>query len=250
MTDRTSTSLYLSLLKRCLTRTLFPDAILDWDQATVRPFDPTRRADGRDWPTEALTMVGMARLDNIQSCVETVLADGVPGDLMETGVWRGGCGILMRAVLAAQEDQTRLVWLADSFQGLPPPSPDEFPVDHADPHSTFEHLRVSQTQVEDNFRLFDLLDDRVRFLPGWFRDALPTAPVEQLAVLRLDGDMYESTWVALESLYPRVAPGGFVIVDDYGAIDACRQAVNDYRATHSIDVPVHPIDWTGVYWRR
>jgi O-methyltransferase len=246
-----ATDRYLSLLKRCLTRTLFPDQILDWDRRTILPFDPTRRADGSDWPTDALTMVGMARLDNLQMCIETALRDGVPGDLMEAGVWRGGCGILMRAVLDAHDVPDRQVWLADSFQGrLPPPSSLEYPADVGDPHSTFDHLRVSQTEVAANFRMFDLLDDRVRFLPGWFRDTLPTAPVEQLAVLRLDGDMYESTWVALNALYPKVAPGGFVIVDDYGAIPACRQAVEDYRAAHGVVAPVTRIDWAGVYWRR
>jgi O-methyltransferase len=112
-----ATARYLSLLKRCLTRTLFPDQILDWDRRTILPFDPARRADGSDWPTDALTMVGMARLDNLQLCIETALRDGVAGDLMETGVWRGGCGILMRAVLDAHGDRDRQVWLADSFQG-------------------------------------------------------------------------------------------------------------------------------------
>jgi O-methyltransferase len=90
----------------------------------------------------------------------------------------------------------------------------------------------------------------VRFLKGWFRDTLPTAPVQRLALLRLDGDLYESTTDALTHLYPEVSPGGFVVVDDYGDIAACRQAVTDYRKAHGIEEPIVPIDWSGAYWRR
>jgi O-methyltransferase len=97
---------------------------------------------------------------------------------------------------------------------------------------------------------YGLLDDQVRFLRGWFKDTLPDAPIRQLAVLRIDGDLYESTMDVLTHLHPKVTAGGFVIVDDYGEIASCRQAVTDYRSAHSIDNPIMPIDWTGVYWRR
>jgi len=250
MKDVAST-LYLQLLKRCLTRTLFPDATWDWNLTRIDPFDPKRREIGQDWPTEAVTMAGMRRLDNLQSCIETALLDRVPGDLMETGVWRGGCGILMRAVLEAHRDAARCVWLADSFQGLPPPSPEEYPQDANDIHSQLtSYLGVSLETVRRNFEQFELLDSRVRFLPGWFRDTLPDAPVQQIAVLRLDGDMYESTHLALSALYPKVSIGGFVIVDDYGALPNCKQAVEDFRAANNITDPTSAVDWTGVYWRR
>ena len=85
------------------------------------PFGQRKRDLGLDWPAEAETMIGMQRLTSLQHCVETVLADDVPGDLVECGVWRGGAGILMRAVLSAYEDETRRVWLADSFEGVPLP---------------------------------------------------------------------------------------------------------------------------------
>lgn len=121
-----------------------------------------------------------------------------------------------------------------SFAGLPKPDPERFPADQGDQHWTQTRLAVSLEEVQDNFARYGLLDDRVRFLVGWFRDTLPAAPIERLAVLRMDGDMYESTWQALEYLYPKVSPGGFVIVDDFGAIQACRAAVEDYRARHDI----------------
>jgi hypothetical protein len=220
------------------------------DLVHTRSFDPAVRATGRDWPTEAETMVGLQRLDNLQDCIVTVLRDGIPGDLVETGVWRGGCAILMRAVLKAWGDDRRQVWLADSFQGLPEPAPDQYPQDAGDVHAQFTpYLGVSLDVVKANFARYDLLDDQVRFLPGWFRDTLPTAPIDRIAVLRLDGDMYESTYQALSALYAKVPPGGFVIIDDYGALPRCRLAVEDFRAANHISETIMPIDWTGVYWR-
>jgi O-methyltransferase len=104
-------------------------------------------------------------------------------------------------------------------------------------------------EVQDNFRKFDLLDDQVVFLKGWFKDTLPGAPIEQLAVLRLDGDMYGSTMEALEVLYPKLSPGGFCVIDDY-ALPNCRKAIDDYRAQHGIRSPLIRIDWTGHFWRK
>lgn len=239
---------YLELLKGCLTRELFLDE--EPDDGRTADQRAADRAEGRDWPAHAETMVGRARLDSLQACVETVLADGVPGDLLEAGVWRGGASILMRAALAAHGDTSRRVWLADSFQGLPAPEPDRYPADAGGDLSGIDVLAVTRAQVEAAFARYGLLDDRVCFLEGWFEDTLAAAPVDRLAVLRLDGDYYASTIVALEALEPRVSPGGFVVIDDHGAIEGCRKAVDDYRADRGITAPIEPIDWTGVYWRK
>ena len=242
--------LYLEQMKRSLVNWLYRDAAdltLGRDPRDER--HPWRRDVFAEWRQPAHTMAGLKRLDNVQRCLEQVLADGVPGDLIETGVWRGGVPIFMRACLAAYGVTDRFVWLADSFEGLPPPSPDQYPEDEGDMLHTIPELRVSLDHVRSHFDRYGLLDDRVRFLPGWFRDTLPEAPIERLALLRLDGDMYESTIVALTHLYPKLSPGGYVIVDDYGAIPSCRRAVHDYRAAHGITSAIVPIDWTGVYWR-
>src|SRR3954469_17633661 len=218
--------LYLDLLKRSLTRYGFEDETIVPETREHTELDLDRRMDGRDWPVHAETMVGVLRLDNLQELLETVLAEDVPGDVIETGVWRGGASIFMRGVLAAHGDKTRTVWLADSFQGLPPPDGEQYPADAGDQLFTIDLLAVSLDQVKANFERYGLLDVRVRFLQGWFRDTLPTAPVERLSLIRLDGDMYESTIVALDALYPKLSPGGFVVVDDYGAIPGCKQAVD------------------------
>jgi O-methyltransferase len=250
-TEANPEELYLDLLKRCLTRSLFPERT-SFDPAVRErvPFDPQQRAEGRDWPDEAETMIGLRRLDSLQDCVIAVIRESIPGDLIETGVWRGGATIFMRGVLKANGDQSRLVWVADSFQGLPEPDVDRYPIDRGyGQGGTHDALAVTLDEVKANFARYGLLDDRVRFLPGWFRETLPTAPLDRLAVLRLDGDMYESTMVALTALYPKVSPGGYVIVDDY-KLARGRAAVDDFRVEHGIDEPIQQIDWTGIFWRR
>jgi hypothetical protein len=260
--------LYLELLKRALMHTLYwPPDVGGYDGRTrlsrwlfarlrqrgITPLrlqaDPeTRRAEGRDWPVFAHTMVGRARLDNLHECVERVLADDVPGDLIEAGTWRGGSAILMRGILRAHDVEDRAVFVADSFEGLPPPDP-RYPADADGRFHTSDLLRVSRDRVEDNFRRYDLLDDQVRFLAGWFSETLPTLSDRTFSVIRLDGDMYESTMDSLMNLYPLLSLGGYVIVDDW-SIPACRQAAEDYRRIQGIDETIREIDWTGVYWRR
>lgn len=213
------------------------------------PWTEEDRRLGKVWPGFAHTMIGMERLDHLQHCVETVLAEGIEGDLAETGVWRGGASMLMKGVLHAYRDQERTLFLADSFQGLPSPDLDTFPQDNGDTLHEFGYLAVSAEEVRSNFANYGLLDDRVVFLEGWFRDTLPSAPIEKLALLRLDGDMYESTMEALDALYPKLTPGGFCIIDDY-ALEGCKAAVGDYRQRHAIRAPLETIDWTGRYWRK
>ncbi|MDR3413231.1 MAG: TylF/MycF/NovP-related O-methyltransferase [Formivibrio sp.] len=217
---------------------------------TARERLANMRRNGLDWPLRAHTMIGMKRLDNLQFCVETALNDGIKGDLIETGVWRGGACIFMRAILKAYGDTARTVWAADSFAGLPLPNAEIYQADAGDKHHSFvDHLGVSRQAVEDNFRTYNLLDEQVRFLEGWFKDTLPNAPINHLAILRLDGDMYESTIQALESLYHKLSPGGFVIVDDY-ILGPCRQAVTDFRSRNCINNEIVDIDGVGVFWRK
>jgi O-methyltransferase len=216
---------------------------------SVVPANLRKRVEGRDWPAIGLTMVGKKRLDNVQQCVERVLEDGVPGDLVETGVWRGGTAMLMRAVLKAHSVKDRLVFAADSFEGLPVPDADKFPVDAGCHLHEWEYLAVSLEEVKANFARFGLLDDQVRFVKGWFRDTMPALSGHPWAVIRLDGDMYESTMTVLENLYPDLSLGGYLIVDDY-RIRRCRTAVEDYRRARGIQEEIEAVDWTGAYWRK
>jgi O-methyltransferase len=210
------------------------------------------RARGTVVPLTAHTMIGRARLDHLQSCVEAVLQEGIAGDLVEAGVWRGGAAILMRAVLAAYEVHDRRVWLADSFMGLPPPDAQNFPADRGSALHEDKTFSVGLREVQKNFAAYDLLDEQVAFVPGWFKDTLPAAPIDRIAVLRLDADLYESTWQALTALYDRVSPGGFVVIDDYRTMPPCHRAVDDFRERNGITSRIHEIPGAadGVYWRR
>ncbi|MBI1391072.1 MAG: macrocin O-methyltransferase [bacterium] len=243
-----SINLYLDLLKRCLLDEIYRDGSIT--HGVEEPYNPAARAEGRDWPRSAHTMVGRLRLDHLEKCLQSVLEENIAGDVIEAGVWRGGAAIFMRGVLKANQSIDRVVWAADSFQGLPEPDSERFPADAGDRHHAAPELAVSLDEVQSNFERYGLLDNGVRFLPGWFHETLPEAPIKKLSLIRLDGDMYESTWVALEALYDKLSPGGYLIVDDYGAVRACRKAVEDFRAKHGIEEPIETIDWTGAFWRK
>jgi O-methyltransferase len=239
------------LLSRYMSKR-FLTAVREQGLVLMKPVEVTaaQREEGLIWPGYADTMIGMKRMNNLQLAIETVLKEGVKGDFLEAGVWRGGASILMRGILAAHEVTDRTVYVADSFAGLPPPDEDKYPADRGDKHHENEYLAVSLEEVKRNFQRYELLDEQVTFLKGWFSDTLPAAPINKLAVLRADGDMYSSTMDILENLYPKLAVGGFCIIDDYGAIPACKKAVDTYRQRHDITDTMIEIDWTGRYWRK
>lgn len=265
----TAEALYLDLMKRCLVNLIYgeleawpvePRRFLKrkvvqafkargikmvWD----KPFNPEDRLYGRGWPAGAHTMLGIKVLDNLQFCVEDVLAKGVAGDLIETGVWRGGATIFMRAILKAHGVRDRKVWVADSFKGLPPPDSARYPADAGAQFHTTKLFAVPLDVVRANFEKYGLLDEQVCFLQGWFRETLPSAPIEKLAVIRLDGDMYESTMDALTALYPKLSSGGYLIADDY-ALPGCKQAIHDYRKAEGITHEILPIHGSAVYWQH
>jgi len=269
--------LYLDLLKHSVTASLYPES--GWRVVTgfrpgrmtrsarvrrwairrlrrqglmlIRPtaFDASARAVGHDWPCFGYSMVGTARLNHLHACIDAVLRDNVPGDLLEAGVWLGGCTIFMQGMLVRKGVTNRRIWVADSFEGLPPPRSD---VDRALTSydlSWSEYLAVGVDEVRANFARFGLLHDNVSFLKGWFSNTLRAAPIQQLALLRLDADLYESTMDVLTALYSKVSRGGFVIVDDYHSWPGCRQAVDEYRRAFDVTAPLLPIDEQAVWWR-
>lgn len=216
-----------------------------------KPYDPRSREIGMDWPSRAESMIGLRRMENIQQCVAAIVADQIPGDLIETGVWRGGAVIFMQANLKAWGATNRTVWAADSFQGLPRPNVADYPADQGDTFYKQTGLGVGADVVRHNFERYGLWDDNVQFLVGWFKDTLPTAPIESLSLMRLDGDLYESTIQALDALYPKLSVGGFCIIDDYGTlVSQAQAAVHDYRRKHGINDEIIDIDGSGAYWRK
>jgi len=269
--------LYLDLLRKCLTASIYEEsawAVIQGKPAIprdgeslvkrwfrqwtvnqlrkrslmlVRPqsYDAAKRENGVDWPCFGFTMIGHRGLDNIQKCVEEVLANGVPGDFIETGAWQGGATIYMRALLRAYGITDRVVWVADSFEGLPAPE------DAADgwDMSNVQYLKIGLDRVKRNFSQFGLLDDQVRFLQGWFKDTLPSSPIQKLALLRLDGDLYSSTMDSLSNLYSKVSAGGIVIVDDYFSWPSCRRAVDEFIREKRIRADIQGEEIGKAYWR-
>ena len=255
-----ASALYLELLKKALLRSdqfapPSPIRMRDWRRFIVSPVQRALQRRGYEitparLPEYALgeTMIGRARLDNIQFCIESVLDDEVAGDLIETGVGKGGATIFMRAVLAVHGVTDRTVWAADSYEGFPEVDDGFTYTGELGDLATLPVAGLEQVQA--NFDRYGLLDERVRFLKGWFSETLPSAPIEKIAVLRLDGDRYDSTCDALGSLEPRVSAGGYVIVDDYGAFLGCRRAIDDYRERNSITAPLEWVDYQAVMWRK
>jgi len=240
---------YLNLLRECLLDNIYgKQKSIDAQGTVISSVTDAQIAEGLYWPERAHTMIGRNRLDNVRYVVEKVLSENIPGDLIETGVWRGGATIFMKGILNANNDINRKVYVADSFEGLPKPDP-KYPVDNNDPHHTFDFLKISVDEVKKNFEAYNLLDEKVIFVKGFFETSLKNANINKLSVLRLDGDMYSSTIQVLEQLYDKVSIGGFIIIDDY-TLPGAYNAVIDFRKLRNITDEIIPIDVASAYWRK
>lgn len=234
-------SLYLSLMESVLTGSVYRDP------SVAKAYQDEERIRGGDWPLYSHTMIGQKRLHQLREACETVLREDIPGNFLECGVWRGGAAIMMKAALVANDCNDRDVILADSFNGLPAPdSPEDSTFKMSQDDLNF--LKVSMAEVIDNFRSYGLFDSSIRLIPGWFSETLPKLNVP-LSILRADGDLYKSTWDILINCYDLVSDGGFVIIDDYGAMIECRRAVDRFLEERKLKVDMQEIDWSGVYWR-
>jgi hypothetical protein len=301
--DADGRDLYLDLMKRTVTNIVYQDlpSLFFDGEGPVRlagGFSLPRRVMGEDQPADAHTMVGLRRLENLQHCIEQALSSNVPGDLIETGAFRGGASMFMRAVLKAHGVTERKVFVCDTFLEAVAPRPHwilmpllqalasvpsrrwrrklfmmgqwlvgsakAFP-DSAEPSEDWVEFVVASVrhpsmipkcggtglnEVKSAFARYGLLDEQVVFLQGFFADTLPDAPIDRLAVIRLDGDTYESTRDGISLLYPKLSEGGFCVVDDYGAFSECRRAIDEYRQAHKIEDEIIAIDKMGVYWRK
>lgn len=249
----TPVDLYLDLLAKSLTASIDrPEPDHDNPDAAKFVVSFTMHYIRRN----AVTMLPRVRLDNLRKLIEVVLAEGIPGDMIETGVWRGGASIFIRGCLEAMGASDRVTWVADSFEGLPEPDPSrtkEFDFFHSPMmQKQYSKLAAGIEEVRKNFENYGLMSENVRFLKGWFKDTLPSAPIERLSIMRLDGDYYESTRDALTALYAKLSPGGFVIIDDYGEDHwtDCRQAVEEFRTAQGISDRVTVVDSSCVFWRK
>ncbi|MET1112467.1 MAG: PqqD family peptide modification chaperone [Allosphingosinicella sp.] len=268
-------SRYLSLLKRAVGNLLYPELELliehleqgsgglsgaelqrfQRDIAERQPEAFARLLAGKHQGTGPLrfahTMIGLFRLSNIERCAERIFAERIPGDFLEAGVCKGGAAIFMRGLQVAHGESARKTFVVDSFEGVPPSDParDAGYGLHLE-EARFPWLACSEETVRDHFSRYDLLDPNVVFVKGWLADSLPGAAIGPLALLRVDVDLYSSTLECLELLYDKLVVGGFVIVDDYGFLRCCRDAVDEFRARRGVSEPIQWIDGSGIYWRK
>jgi len=252
---------YFNLCKRILTDTISdellcrrffqdPNSLTDFEIINSTNENPAAKSIfGTFWPKRAHTMIGLMRLENLQFCVEDIIKNNVKGDLIETGVWRGGATIFMRIILKKYEILDKIVHVADSFEGFPQPNPEMFPEDLGLNLQSIQELKVGLNEVKNNFKMYGVLDSQVQFIKGFFENTMKTAPIEKLSLLRLDSDMFSSTLVVLENLYDKLSSGGYLIVDDY-FLKGCKKATDDFRLQNNISEPLQEIDPYSVFWKK
>lgn len=215
------------------------------------------------------TMVGWSRLCNVHDSLDYIRENNIEGDLMETGVWKGGVCIFMAEYVRLYK-MNKKIYVADSFEGLPRPDTKNYSMIDKDIelynefNGSFKQdpnmgildsnglpqiFGVSLENVKYNFKLFNLLNDNIIFLKGWFKDTMVNNKIERLSLLRLDGDLYSSTMDVLNNMYNNVSKNGIIIIDDYG-LKRCKEAVTDFREKNSISDKIHHIDSCGVYWNK
>lgn len=210
--------------------------------------------EGKVWPPgETMTMVGRKRLENSLGLAMDVIEREIPGDFIEAGIWRGGVVAVWAALLKSQPGHGRKVYGADSFEGIPPAKPDQYPADSA--HTGCDGMEIlndnSKARVEGYLSRLGLLSEDLVLVEGWFNETLANIETEKFAVIRADGDTYESTIQILENLYPKLSDGGYIIIDDYFSWAGCRSAVEEFRGMNAGACgELITVDWTAVYWRK
>jgi len=198
------------------------------------------------------TMVSNKNLITLYRLVQRADKLGLPGDIVECGVWNGGSAAVMGLARAQHtlSEKNRLVWLFDSFQGLPAPTEKDGKLERK--HYFEGWCRGDVNRVKRIFAKLGVPSDLIKIVPGWFENTLRTAPVDRVAILHIDADWYESVKLVLDVFYDKVVPGGFVILNDYGAWPGCNQALADFFTEHGInDIVMSQVEpSTGAYFQK
>ncbi len=199
------------------------------------------------------TNMGRARLAALQACMDTVRTENVQGDIVEVGTGRGGGGIFLRGYLDAYEMLESTVWIADEFRASPPGQTTGAWDQETDVipggGPGFPDLWPDLNNVRDGFKRYDLLDKRVRFAQGPVAQSLATEPIGKVSLIRIGEGITDDARVALDLLYPKLAVGGFVVIDRYNA-PRVQKAVDAFRSEHGIEEQLERVDWAGATWRK
>uniref|UniRef100_A0A7R9WMA8 Macrocin O-methyltransferase n=2 Tax=Craspedostauros australis TaxID=1486917 RepID=A0A7R9WMA8_9STRA len=252
---------YLEMLKSTVSATAYGASemsvipALGKRRSRVKPYNEKRRQQGNDWTYLGYTMTGTARLNNVRDLLMDVFKNNIPGDYIETGVWRGGSSIFARGVIEVFGQGHRHSYVCDSFQGLPPGDKNIHKGDTGWDNTPY--LEVSKEHVMGFFREVNLLnEEKVHFVKGFFKDSMPglSKQVGKFAVMRLDGDMYESTVDVLYTMYDKLSIGGYLIIDDWWATKnvpfPAKDACEDFFLVHGINPEIIPVDNMSIYWKK
>lgn len=202
------------------------------------------------------TMTSIERMYALYTATRHVIANQTPGHFVECGVWRGGSMMLIAYTLLRLASTDRDLWLYDTFDGMPPPTAED--VQEMSGRSASEILAEHEKSgddpfwgvapralVEENLHRTGYPAGRIRFIEGDVQTTIPAQAPEQIALLRLDTDWYASTRHELRHLYPRIATGGVLIIDDYGYWRGARKATDEYLQSLPAPPLLHRIDYTG-----
>jgi O-methyltransferase len=182
------------------------------------------------------TMVGPERIQNLSRLAQGIDEEGIPGDVVECGVYKGGTAALL-ARTATHSRLPRALWLFDVFRGMPPATS----VDGPGASDWVGNLKSSTGRVERLLRRTGADLSRVRIVPGLFQETFPSVRIPQIALLNLDADWYESVKLCLETFYDSVVPRGFVSFDDYNSWPGCRLAVDEFFRLRGLPFPLNPV---------
>ncbi len=200
------------------------------------------------------TMTSPERINALVTALEYIVRRGIPGDIVECGVWRGGSMMAAAETLTRLGDERRRLFLFDTFDGMPPPAEEDRNyrgeaaselLDAADRSSAWVWAVAQLDDVRANMASTGYPDERIVYVQGRVEDTIPAQAPERIALLRLDTDWYESTKHELEHLFPRLSPGGILIIDDYGHWAGARKAVDEYLDEQNMPCFLCRIDYTG-----
>jgi len=193
---------------------------------------------GLDWPPFGYTMIGKQRLENFRAAIHEVDRNNIPGAIIETGVWRGGA-MIMAAAVTKEAKSNRDLYLYDAFEDIPGYGNNK------------DFLMNSQEDVEKNFDLFSLRDENVHFVKGLFKDTVPLwVKGMPIAVLRIDGNFYDSYCDVLYAMYEDVPVGGIVIYDDIMSHPAVMRCWNDFKTDQGVVEELNRIDTPSAWFRK
>src|SRR6267378_4047391 len=217
----------------------------DLDQGSIDVFDRVR----------PYTMTSPERAYALIQAVRYVVSANVPGSIVECGVWQGGSMMAVAYALQALNRSDRDLYLFDTFEGMARPTDSDVAYTGAQALSEFEikktgkdsseWCRASVEDVRSNLLRTGYDKERLKFIKGKVEDTIPNSAPNEISILRLDTDWYQSTRHELIHLYPRLAKGGVLIIDDYGYWQGCRKAVDEYFAQQQEPILLNRVDHTG-----